>query len=126
MVHNQVFQDREFPIDCHDKRLQIPNREDKADVADAMTLLESKQYPPFIVCGDTITTDVVNGERKGRRMCEHVFNGRAICTDEGKTQVGCRTKSEVSPSLANMCESIPPWFLDPPPKETVDILLVFA
>jgi len=41
-VHNQVFQDREFVIDCHDKLLQILNREDKAEVANAMALLESK------------------------------------------------------------------------------------
>jgi hypothetical protein len=41
-LYNQVFQDREFLIDCHDKHLQILNREDEAEVADAMTLLESK------------------------------------------------------------------------------------
>jgi hypothetical protein len=41
-LHDQVFQDREFFIDCHDKLLQIMNRGDKAEVADAMTLLESK------------------------------------------------------------------------------------
>jgi hypothetical protein len=42
MVHNQVFQDREFLIDCHDDSMQIRNRDDKAEVTDAMTLLESK------------------------------------------------------------------------------------
>jgi hypothetical protein len=41
--HNKVFQDREFLIDCHDKLPQILNREAKAEVADAMTLLEGKQ-----------------------------------------------------------------------------------
>jgi hypothetical protein len=91
-----------FPIDCPDKLLQIPSREDKADVADAMTLLESKQYPPFVFCGG------------------------AISTAEGKTQVGRRTKHKVSPSVANMCEAVPPAFPNPPTKETVDILLVFA
>src|SRR5580698_8511843 len=81
-VHNQVFQDREFLIDCHNKSTQILNREDKAEVADAMTLLESKQYPLFISCSDAIFIDVIDSERKGGRMCEHVFNRRAICTDE--------------------------------------------
>jgi hypothetical protein len=81
-IHNQVFQDREFLIDCHDKRLQIRNREDKAEVADAMSLLESEQYPLFIFCGDANCTTVINSERKRGRMCEHVPNGRAICTDE--------------------------------------------
>ena len=40
-VQNQVFQDREFLIDCHNKLPQILNREDKAEVADAMTMLKS-------------------------------------------------------------------------------------
>jgi hypothetical protein len=65
-VHNQVLQDREFLIDCDEKLLQILNREDKAEVADAMTLLESKQYPLFIFCSDAIFTAVIDSERKGR------------------------------------------------------------
>jgi hypothetical protein len=52
--HNQVFQDREFLIDCHDKLPQILNREDKPEVAEPMTPLESKQYPLFVFCGDAI------------------------------------------------------------------------
>jgi len=40
-MHNQVLQDREFLIDCHNKLPQILNREDKAEVADAMTMLKS-------------------------------------------------------------------------------------
>jgi hypothetical protein len=65
-IHNQKFQDWEFLIDRHDKLLQLLNREGKAEVADAMTLLESKQYPLFILCSDTISTAVFNGEWKGR------------------------------------------------------------
>jgi len=43
MSHNQVFQYWEFPIDCHGKLLQIPDsREAKAEVADTITLVESK------------------------------------------------------------------------------------
>jgi hypothetical protein len=44
--------------------MQILNREDKAEVADAMTLLESKQYPLFIFCSDAIFIDVIDSERK--------------------------------------------------------------
>jgi hypothetical protein len=62
-----MFQDREFLVDCHDKPPHIPNRKEEAEVADAMTLLESKQYPLFILCSDTIIfTAVINSERKGR------------------------------------------------------------
>jgi hypothetical protein len=64
-IHNQVFQDWEFLLDRHDKLL-ITNRKGKAEVADAMTLLESKQYPLLIFCSDAISTAVINGERKGR------------------------------------------------------------
>jgi len=65
-IHNQVFQDREFLIDCHNKLPQILNREVEAEVADAMTLLESKQYLLFSFCSDTFFTAVINSERKGR------------------------------------------------------------
>jgi hypothetical protein len=65
-VHNQVFQDREFPVDCHDELLQIQNRQGKAEVAEAMALLESEQYRLFIFCGDATLTAVINSERKGR------------------------------------------------------------
>jgi hypothetical protein len=63
-AHNQIFQDREFLIDCLDELPQILNWEGKAEVADAMTLLESKQYPLFIFCGDAIVS-VIDSERKG-------------------------------------------------------------
>jgi hypothetical protein len=65
-IHNQIFQDWEFLIDRHDKLLQILNGEGKAEVADAMTLLESKQYPLFIFCSGVIFTAVINSEWKGR------------------------------------------------------------
>jgi hypothetical protein len=48
-------------------------------------------------------------------MCQHVCNWRAICTDEAKTQVGWRPKYQVSPSLANVCEFVPPPFAIPSP-----------
>jgi hypothetical protein len=46
-------------------------------------------------------------------MCHHVCNWRAICTDKAKTQVGRRTKDELSPFLANLCEFVPPSFAIP-------------
>jgi hypothetical protein len=55
-----------LPVDCHDELLQILNREDKAEVAEAMTLPESKQYPLFIFCSDAIFTAIIDSERKGR------------------------------------------------------------
>jgi hypothetical protein len=64
-VHNQVFQNWEFPVDCHGEILQILSRESKAEVAEAITLLERKQYPLFIFCSDTIFNDVIDSERKG-------------------------------------------------------------
>jgi len=63
---NKVFQVWEFIIDCHDKLPQNPKGEAKAEVADAMTLLESKHYPLFIFCSDAVVTDIVDDEREGR------------------------------------------------------------
>ena len=61
-------------------------------------------------------------------MSQHVYNGRAICADEAKAQIGCRPEYEVSPSLANVCKFIPPPFVvpSPIPCETGFIVLVFA
>jgi hypothetical protein len=36
-----------------------------------------------------------------------------MCTDEAKTQVGCRSEYQVSPSSAYLCESVPPSFTVP-------------
>jgi hypothetical protein len=68
--NQQVFQNLEFPVDFHDKLMQLLNKVGKADVADAMTLLTSKQYSFFIFCGDIafILNPVINRERKGRPM----------------------------------------------------------
>ena len=59
-------------------------------------------------------------------MGEHVCNRCAPCTDKAETQVGCRSKQYVPPSLANVCESVPPSFAAPslPPKGTDLITLV--
>ena len=65
-IHNQVFQDREFHIDCHNKLPQILNTGGKAEVADAMTLLKSKQDSLFIFCSDAISTAVIDSKGKKR------------------------------------------------------------
>jgi len=64
-VHNQVFQDREFLIEYLNQPPQILNREEKAEVADAMALLESKAISLLIFCSDAMLTAVVDGKRKG-------------------------------------------------------------
>lgn len=59
-------------------------------------------------------------------MCQHVCNGCANCTDEAKTEVGCRPKYEVPPSLANVHEFVPPFFTVPPlPScDTVTLIII--
>ena len=107
--YDQVFRDRIFLIHGADELLQTRNRHVKADTTHAATQLQSKDRYLFIFRGDfTIPVEVIDDERKGRRMCEHVCNGRAVCTDEGKTQRGCRREYESSPSLANLRGLIPP------------------
>ena len=82
-------------------------------VCRAITFLESKQKSPFVFCSDAIFTLVIDNEQKGRSKFEHVCNRGVICT-------GCRSKNEVSPSLASMCVyhhrpcfypsfQVPPW-----------------
>jgi len=63
--HDQVLKDWEFPINCHDKIPQFPEREKKAEVADAIALLESKHYRIFIFCSDAIFVGVIDSEREG-------------------------------------------------------------
>jgi hypothetical protein len=82
---DQAFQDWIFLFDGHDKLLQIRNRHLKAGMTDAITLLESGDCFLFIFCSDVTIFDI---EWEGRRICQHVCNGRTFCTDEGKTQVG--------------------------------------
>jgi hypothetical protein len=55
-------------------------------------LLERKEYSLFIFCRDVIivlTGVVINNERKGWGIFQHVCDRRARCTDKVKTQVGC-------------------------------------
>jgi hypothetical protein len=88
----QAFEDWILLIHGRDELPLTRNRhaDVKADAKDAFTLLESKDYPLFVICGDVATfLIIVNDEWKGRRMCQHVCNGRAICTNKGNTQVGC-------------------------------------
>ena len=126
---NQVFEDRIFLIHGRDK-LPLNRHQDvtvKADAMDAIALLQSKEHSLLVFCGDAV--EVIDDEWKGRRMCEHVCNGRAICTDKIKTQVRCRSKYDVSPSLANVGKLIPPLSVDPfpaPSDETGRVILVFA
>ena len=79
-------------------------------------MLECKQYSLFIFWGEVVIFVIVtNDERKGRGMCEHICYRRATCTNEAKTEVGCRAKYEVSPSSANLHELVPPPFAMPIP-----------
>jgi hypothetical protein len=56
-----------------------------------------------------LETFIVNdNEGKGRRMCQHVFHGRASCTKEGETQVRGRPEDEVPPPWANLRQLVPP------------------
>jgi hypothetical protein len=60
-------------------------------------------------------------------MCQHVCHRRAICTNKAEVQVGCCPEDEVSPSSADVGESIPPVFHNPLPSpgETEIGTLVF-
>ena len=64
-VHNQVFQDREFLIDCHDKLLQILNREDKSRAGRDDAARERRNIPSLIFCSDAIFIDVIDDEPEG-------------------------------------------------------------
>ena len=123
--HDHVFQGWMFLHNAHEeeKLLQFQNRHPEAD---AITLLESKGYPLFIFCADiAVFTIVINNEWKGRRMCQHVRNGFARRTDEAKTEVGCRPKYEVPPSLADVCEFIPPFSMVPfRPSSDTDTIII--
>ena len=57
----------------------------KADATDAIALLESEDPSLFTFCGDVVIfVRVINDEWKGRRMSQHVCDGRASCTDKEK------------------------------------------
>ena len=86
----QVFQDREFVVYGRDELLQTWNRHPKRDAADAMMVLECKHYSFFIFRGEAMIPNFIfNDERERRGMCEHICHGRARCTNEAETQVGC-------------------------------------
>ncbi len=112
----QVFQDREFVVYGRDDLLQTRSWYLKGDAAHTITVLECKHYALFVFCGEaTIFDMILNNERKGRGMCQHICYGSARCTNEGETQVGCCTKDEVSPSSTGLRELVPPPFVAPIP-----------
>ena len=84
----QEFQDRKFVVYGIDEVLQTRSRHPKVDAADAITMLECKHYALFVFCGEAMIFGVINDERKGRGMCEHICYGRAMGTNEAETQVG--------------------------------------
>jgi hypothetical protein len=69
-------------------------------------LLKSKDHPFIIICSDAIFTEPIDSERKGRRMCRHVYNGR-VPMARPLAQTSERPNFEISPSLANVCDSHP-------------------
>jgi hypothetical protein len=65
-------------------------------------VLQRKGYSLFLFRGDVMTVEVIDGERKARRMRQHVCYGCPTCANKGKTQIGCRIKNEVSPSTTDL------------------------
>jgi hypothetical protein len=77
-----VVKNRKFLVDGSGESGQIRNRHLKTDAADAITVLKGKDYSLFVFCGDVVVVaDVIDNERKGRRICQHVGYRRTICTD---------------------------------------------
>ena len=110
----QIIQDRKFAIDGHHELLQFRDRDPETDAADATTLLKCEHDPLFHRCANVIMfAKEVDDERERGRMCQHSSYRRAACTNEAKTQMGSRTEYEVSPSLANVGELVPPAFAVP-------------
>jgi hypothetical protein len=101
----------------------------KADAASTITLLECEGYSLFVFRSHiAMFIYMINGEWKGRRVCQHVCDGPANCIDEEKTQVGCCTEYQMSPSLANVHHFIPPALVAPTPtrSETDSVFPVFV
>jgi len=73
-----VFQHGELVVHCLDELLQTRNRHPKVYESHAITVLEGKHGPSFIV-GVEIVIGVImkNDEWKGRVMCQHFCHGRA-------------------------------------------------
>jgi len=60
----------------------------QADAAHAITVSECKHDSLFIVSGEVVIFDaVINDERKGRPICQHICHWRATCTKEAETQM---------------------------------------
>jgi hypothetical protein len=54
----------------------------EAEAADTITLLECEGYSLFVFCSHNVTfIYLVGDEWEGRRVCRHVCDGRANCTD---------------------------------------------
>src|SRR5712671_4487304 len=73
----QVFQNRKFAVCGRDELLQARSRHPKADTAHMIAALESNHYSFFIFCCEVVVifVEVINSERKGRRMCQHLCYG---------------------------------------------------
>ena len=114
----EVLKNGIFVIHGHKKLLHSSTM--KADAMDAITLFESKDYSFFVFCGKLATfRKITDDEWKGRRMCEHIRDGRAICTEQGKTQICCGAKNDGSPSSANMGKRIPPVSIVFPTRDDI-------
>jgi hypothetical protein len=126
-THIQVFQHGKPAVQSMDGRTQIRIRLMKVYASHPVTMLEGKEYSfKFIARGEIMTIVImVNDERKRRGMCQHVRYGRAMCTDEAETKVGCGTEYEVSPSSANFHGLIPPAFFAPNARLST-IMFIFS
>jgi hypothetical protein len=110
----QVLQYRKTVVCGHDELLQPRSMQPKVNMPHAITVLQCKHYSLFIFRGEVvILVIIINDEWKRRRMCQHVNNGCAMCTNEAKIQVGGRTEYEVPPSLTDLHELVPPAFAAP-------------
>jgi hypothetical protein len=86
----QEFEDRKFIVYGCDDLLQTQSRHPKGDAAHAIVVLECKHYVLFDFCSKAMIPDfILNDERKRGGMREHICHGRARCTNEAETQVGC-------------------------------------
>ena len=59
-------------------------------------------------------------------MCQYDRNWRAMCADKAKTQVGRRPEYELPPSLANMCEFVPPLLAIPYPPSHEKLIIILV
>jgi hypothetical protein len=86
----------------------IRNGHRYADAVDTVKLLKREGYIISIFHGNVANFIIaINNEWKARRMCQHTWC--TTCTDKAKTEVGCRPKYEIPPSLINVPELVPPF-----------------